>query len=163
MSNLVFLVMTALLWNEIVNRLRLDERAKDIGDGIMDGIKYSIIRRKNKMYIIIPDPAPKEKCREVAGKILKTLTPEANIRIEEVGYASSHCNYCLEKKALLNKCHRCQRSYCKDHRLPEKHNCPGTGNAKVMYRLTNSQSDNGKNDRKHQHKEEIVALEIPCG
>ena len=90
----------ALGWADILQRLSLTERVSGIVDGNIDGCRYSIIQRGDRIYILLPDYSPREKCREVAEKILKILNPEAEIKVADIGYVSTHCNYCLE---FLNK------------------------------------------------------------
>ena len=80
MSNMIFLVLMALSWAGILQRLGLTERIFGMADGNIDGYRYSIIQRGDRIYILLPDYSPREKCREVTEKILKTLSPEAESR-----------------------------------------------------------------------------------
>jgi len=157
MSNMIFLAFMALSWAGILQRLGLTERVFGIADGNIDGYRYSIIQKGNKLYILLPDYSPREKCREVAEKILKILSPEAEIKVVDIGYVSTYCNYCLESTSCPYRCHRCGGWYCQDHRLPEEHNCPGSGEAKAAVREVVK-----KRGRKKE-KKEVIAVEVPCG
>jgi len=75
----------------------------------------------------------------------------------DMGYASTHCNYCLESTPLPYRCLRCGGWYCQDHRLPEDHNCPGSGEAKAVVREV------VKMREKEKEKKEVIAVEVPCG
>lgn len=33
------------------------------------------------------------------------------------------CNYCGKKEAMGFHCHRCGKWFCRDHKLPENHDC----------------------------------------
>ena len=126
MSNLIFrALLSRMSWEAIIRVLGLRERVKGIGDGYVDGYRYTIVQRGDEILIVLPDYAPREKCQEVAKKILSHLSPKSKILVATMGYASSHCNYCLKSTPMPYHCHRCGGWYCGSHRLPEKHNCPG--------------------------------------
>lgn len=159
MSNMIFLVAFLLGWNRIVEVLRLRERAHGIGDGTIDGYRYTLVQRGDQIYIELPD-YPKEKCEEIVKKLLQKLKPDAEVKITSFGYISTHCNYCLIPEALLHKCHRCGGWYCNEHRLPEHHNCPGDDAGKI------SRGAEQKKEEKEQiedQKEQIIVTRVPCG
>ena len=159
MSNLVFVaLLSGVSWESIVRMLDLRERAKGVGDGSVEGHRYTIIQRGERISIVLPDPQPQEKCLEAAKKIYSRLAPESAVQIVTMGHASSHCNYCLKPTPLPYRCYRCKGWYCESHRLPEQHNCPGKGGAeKVVERVGPEKSE--MKDK----KSEIVVLEAPCG
>ncbi len=156
MSNLIFLaLLSGVPWETIVRRLELNERAKGVGDGKVEGYRYTIIHRNDEIRIILPDYEPREKCKDVAKKLLLKLMPKSEIEVATFGYASSHCNYCLKPTSLPYRCYRCRGWYCKIHRLPERHNCPNgkEGEAAVLRRVKS----------KKEKREKVIITEIPCG
>jgi len=157
MSNLIFrALLSGLRWEAIVRVLGLNERVKGIGDGRVEGYQYMIVQRGDEILIILPDYESREKCEEVAKKILSQLAPKSEIQVATMGYASSHCNFCLKPTPMPYHCHRCGGWYCESHRLPEKHNCPGeeVGKGKIVERLK---------PKKQEKKKEIIIAEVPCG
>ena len=157
MSNLIFrALLSGLSWEAIIRVLRLRERVKGIGDGEAEGYRYTIVQRGDEILIVLPDYAPREKCQEAAKKILSQLSPESKIQVTTMGYASSHCNFCLKSTPMPYHCHRCGGWYCENHRLPEKHNCPDEGEkkGKTVERLKL---------KKREEKKEIIVAEVPCG
>ena len=157
MSNLIFrALLSGLQWETIIRILGLRERVKGIGDGKVEGYRYTIVQRGDKIMIVLPDYAPREKCHEVAKKILSRLAPKSKIQVATIGYASSHCNFCLESTTMPYHCHRCGGWYCESHRLPEKHNCPGEEEkiGKIV---------EGLRPKKQEKKREIIVAEVPCG
>lgn len=159
MSNLIFQALLGLSWEAIVRALELRERAKGVGDGRIEGQRYTVIRRGDEVLVLLPDYQPREKCQEAAKKIFSRLAPESEVRVAEMGRASSHCNYCLEPAPLPYRCHRCGGWYCEGHRLPEQHNCPGgEGRAETAAEPTRAR----KEERKRRRGEVVVA-EVPCG
>lgn len=156
MSNLIFrALLSGLRWESIIRVLGLRERAEGIGDGNAEGYRYTIVQRGDEILIILPDYQPREKCLEMARKILSKLAPKSRICVAKMGYASSHCNYCLEPTPLPYRCYRCDGWYCESHRLPEKHNC--LEEKKKAEKLT------GKIKPKKEEKKEIVVAAVPCG
>ena len=158
MSNLIFRAMLPqVVWEEIIRLLGLHERTKGIGDGKIDGQRYTVVQRGNEVSIVLPDYEPREKCHEQVKKILSRIAPKSSIEVATVGYASSHCNYCLKPTPLPYRCSRCEGGYCHDHRLPEEHNCLGERRRteKIIKRI--------KPKREEKKKKEIVVAEIPCG
>jgi len=156
MSNLIFrALLSGLRWESVIRELGLRQRAEGIGDGNVEDYRYTIVQRGDEILIILPDYQPREKCLEVAKKILLKLAPKSVVRVAKMGHASSHCNYCLEPTPLPYRCHRCEGWYCESHRLPEKHNCPGgkEKEEKVVERIK----------PKKERRKEIVIAEIPCG
>jgi hypothetical protein len=157
MSNSIFRAMLPLIdWKELIRMLRLRERTKGIGDGKIDGQQYTVVQRGNEVSIVLPDYEPREKCLEIVKKILQKIAPKSTIEIATMGYASSHCNYCLQPTPLPYHCSRCEGWYCQDHRLPEEHNCP-EGKRKTERIIKRIKP------RKEEKKKEIVVAEIPCG
>jgi len=157
MSNLIFrALLSGLRWETIVRVLGLRERVKGIGDGRAEGYRYTIVQRGDEILIILPDYESREKCEEVAKKILSQLAPKSEIQVATMGYASSHCNFCLKPTPMPYHCHRCEGWYCESHRLPEKHNCHGeeVGKGKIVERLK---------PKKQEKKKEIIVAEVPCG
>lgn len=41
------------------------------------------------------------------------------------GGPAKHCNVCQGEERLPFKCSFCKVRFCREHRIPEKHNCPG--------------------------------------
>jgi len=157
MSNLVFrALLSGLLWKDIIRELGLRERVRGIGDGTIEGYRYAIVQRGDEVWIVLPDYQPREKCLEVARKILLILAPQSEIQVATVGYASSHCNYCLTPIPLPYRCYRCEGWYCENHRLPEQHHCP-EGKRKAQRVLERIKP------KKEERKKEVVVAEVPCG
>lgn len=159
MSNMIFLASLLLNWSEIVRLLSLREREKGVGDGTVEGHKYTVVQRGDEIYIVLPD-YPRDRCESIVKKLLQKLRPDAEIKIGSIGYASSHCNYCFTSLPFPYRCNRCGGWYCSEHRLPEKHNCPnGTGEAATQRR---QRRDEEKKQVTKEKKEKIVAVQVPC-
>jgi hypothetical protein len=157
MSNLIFRAMLPrIAWEEIIRLLGLWERTKGIGDGKIDEQRYTVVQRGNEISIVFPDYEPREKCYDLVKRILLKIAPKSTIEVATVGYASSHCNYCLQAIPLPYQCSRCEGWYCQEHRLPEKHNCPEENRKteKIVRRIK---------PKREGKKKEIVVAEIPCG
>jgi len=118
-------LLSGLTWEAIVRMLDLRERSEGVGDGKVEDYRYTIIQRGDKISIVLPEYQPQEKCFEVVEKIVSKLDPKAAVQVVKMGNASSFCNYCLKQTSLPYRCYRCNGWYCENHRLPEKHNCPG--------------------------------------
>lgn len=156
MSNLIFrALLSGLSWEAIIRALDLHKRVRGIGDGNVEGRRYTIVQRGDEILIVLPDYEPKEKCQEVAKKVLLKLVPKSEIQMVTMGYASSHCNYCLKPTPMPYRCYRCDEWYCESHRLPERHNCPG-GKKKAEKTVERVKP-------KEEKRKEIVVTEIPCG
>lgn len=109
MSNLIFrALLSGLRWEAIMHILGLRERVKGIGDGNVEDYRYTFVQRGDEILIILPDYQPREKCLEAARKILLKLAPKSVVRVAKMGYASYHCNYCLETTPLPYRCYRCE-------------------------------------------------------
>lgn len=157
MSNLIFRVfLTGIPWKTIIRRLGLNERARGVGDGKVEGYPYTLIHRDDEILLVLRDYEPREKCQEVAKKLLSRLMPKSEIEIVTIGYASSQCNYCLKPTPLPYKCYRCAGWYCEAHRLPEKHKCPD-GKQKA------ERTAKRIKPKKEKEKEKVIVTEIPCG
>ena len=156
MSNMIFLASLLLSWSEIARILGLRERAKGVGDGTVDGRNYTVVQRGDEIYIILPD-YPREKCEDVVKKLLQKLKPDAEIKVASAGYASTHCNYCLAPLSLPHRCHRCGGWYCAEHRLPERHNCPGGSGVRTAQQVQRKEKH-----KMSERKEKIVAVQVPC-
>jgi len=157
LSNLIFrALLSGLNWEAIIHALGLRERVRGVGDGNIEGYSYTVVQRGDEILIVLPDYEPREKCQEMAKKILLKLAPKSEVQIMTMGYASSQCNYCLKPTPMPYRCYRCDGWYCETHRLPEQHNCPeGKGKAeKVVERVK---------PKKEEKKREIVVVEVPCG
>jgi len=154
---MIFLATLLLNWSEIVRLLSLREREKGVGDGTVDGHKYTVVQRGEQIYIVLPDH-PRDKCESIVKKLLQKLKPDAEIKISSIGHASTHCNYCLMPFSLTYRCHRCGGWYCSEHRLPERHNCPDEGKKVLAGRIQRKESR--KEERKE--KEKIIAVRLPC-
>jgi predicted nucleic acid binding AN1-type Zn finger protein len=159
MSNMIFLAALLLNWSEIVRLLSLRERKKGVGDGTVEGHKYTVVQRGDQIYIVLPDH-PRDRCESIVKKLLQKLKPEAEIKVSSVGYASTHCNYCLTS-SLTYRCHRCGRWYCGEHRLPERHNCPGDGEGEVGAKRA-QQKEVARKEKEKEKKEKIIAIRLPC-
>jgi len=162
MSNMIFLVLLALGWAGILEGLNLRERATGIADGNIEGHNYTVIQRGKRVYVVLPDYHPWEQCEEIVRKLLKKLRPEAEVEVMRLGRASTHCNYCLESSPFPYRCHRCRGWYCQEHRLPERHNCPGLGGAKMATKLEIKMKETAKK-AEERGREKVEAVEIPCG
>lgn len=157
MSNLIFrALLSGVCWKDIIRVLGLRERVRRIGDGNIEGYRYTIIQHGDEISIVLPDYQPREKCLEVARKILSKLAPKSEIHVALMGYASSYCNYCLKSTPLPYRCNRCEGWYCESHRLPEYHNCP-EGKKKIERVVERVKP------RKEKKKKEIVVVQVPCG
>jgi predicted nucleic acid binding AN1-type Zn finger protein len=155
---MIFLAALLLNWSEIVRLLSLRQREKGVGDGTVDGHKYTVMQRGEQIYIVLPD-YPRDKCENIVKKLLQKLKPDAEIKISSIGYASTHCNYCLVPFSFTYRCHRCGGWYCVEHRLPEKHNCPDDGGGAVAER---GQRKEARKEEDKAKKEKIVAVRVPC-
>lgn len=51
------------------------------------------------------------------------------------------CHHCGEEEAIPFKCNRCDEVFCPEHRLPEKHECPGVGAVPEISRSKQDQSE----------------------
>jgi predicted nucleic acid binding AN1-type Zn finger protein len=158
MSNMIFLAALLLNWSEIVRLLSLKEREKGVGDGTVDGHKYTVMQRGEQIYVVLPD-YHRDKCESIVKKLLQKLKPDAEIKVSSVGYASTHCNYCLTP-SLTYRCHRCGRWYCGEHRLPEKHNCPGDG--EELAARQSQRKEVARKEEEKEKKEKIIAVQLPC-
>jgi len=156
---MIFLASLLLNWSEIVRLLSLREREKGVGDGAVEGHKYTVVQRGDEIYIVLPD-YPRERCEDVVKKLLRKLRPDAEIQIGSVGHASSHCNFCLTSTPFPYRCHRCGGWYCGEHRLPERHNCPSGPSEAVIQRTQRKEEEKKKETR--EKKEKIVAVQVPC-
>ena len=156
---MIYLAALLLGWNEIAEILRLRERGSGIGDGTIDGYRYIVVQRGDQIYIELPD-CPRGKCEETVKKLLQKLKPEAEIKVSPFGYASTHCNYCLAREAMLHRCYRCSGLYCSNHRLPEQHNCPGHGRGNVKRVVMEKKEEKEKNE---EQQERIIVSRVPCG
>jgi len=156
MSNMIFLASMLLSWSEIARILGLRERTRGVGDGRIDGHSYTVVQQGDKIYIVLPD-YPRERCEEVVKKLLRMLRPEVEIQIGSVGRVSSHCNYCLTPVSFPYRCHRCAGWYCDEHRLPERHNCPG-GLDEVATERVQVKGEEGRKES----REKIVVVQVPC-
>ncbi len=152
---MIFLASLLLNWSEIVRLLSLREREKGVGDGTVEDHKCTIVQRGDEIYIVLPD-YPRDRCEDIVKKLLQKLKPDAEIKIGSVGYASSHCNYCLTSLPFSYRCHRCGGWYCAEHRLPERHNCPGESGKLAVERVQ-------RKEEEKREKEKIVAVQVPCG
>ncbi|MFH0848231.1 MAG: AN1-type zinc finger domain-containing protein [archaeon] len=125
---------------------------------MIDKYEYTVVQHGDQIYIELPD-YPRDKCEEIVKKLLQKLKPDADIRITSFGYVSTHCNYCLVPEALLHECHRCGGWYCNEHRLPERHYCPGgdAGNLSRTIRHTK------KRDQTEGGGEQIIVTRVLCG
>jgi hypothetical protein len=156
---MIFLSSMLLSWSEIVRLLGLKERRNQVGDGTVEDHKYTVVQRGDEIYIVLPD-YPRDKCEDIVRKLLQKLKPEAEIKISSIGYASSHCNYCLTSSPMTYRCHRCGGWYCSEHRLPERHNCPNGGGGRVSRRQ--QLKETGSQKEKKEKKEKVVAVQLPC-
>ena len=159
MSNMIFVASLILGWSSIVEILKLRERAKSIGDGTIDGYRYTLVQREDQIYVELPN-YPREKCEEIIRKLLQKLRPDAEIKLTTLGYVSSHCNYCLTPGGMLHKCHRCGGWYCNEHRLPEQHNCPEDRAAKTSEATARRKP---RREKAKEEKELVVVSRVPCG
>lgn len=157
MSNLIFrALLSGVPWETIIRRLELNERAKGVGDGKIEDHRYTIIQRGDEILVVLPDSETREKCQKMAKKLLSKILPQSEIEIATLGYASTHCNYCLELTSLPYKCYRCHGWYCRTHRLPEEHNCPnGEGKDEGAAKQIEP--------KREKTTEKVVVTEIPCG
>jgi len=157
MSNMIFLASMLLGWSEIARILGLRERTRGVGDGKIDGYSYTVVQQGDRIYVVLPD-YPRERCEEVVQKLLRMLRPDAEIQIGSVGRTSSHCNYCLTPVSFPYHCHRCAGWYCGEHRLPERHNCPGE-----LGEVATERVHVKGEEREKERGEKIVVVQVPCG
>jgi len=156
MSNMIFLASMLLSWSEIARLLSLRERMPGVGDGTVEGHKYTIVQRGDEIYIVLPD-YPRDKCEDLVRRLLQRLKPEAEIKVSSIGYASSRCNYCLSSSSMTYRCHRCGGWHCSEHRFPERHNCPNGDSGRASRRQQLKKPGVQK-----EKKEEVVAVQLPC-
>jgi len=155
MSNMIFLASLIVDWSDIVRLLNLRERERGVGDGAVEGHRYTVVQRGDEIYIALPDYL-RNRCKSTVKKLLQKLKPDAEIKVSPIGYASSRCNYCLASSSLTFRCHRCGGWYCSEHRLPERHNCPGESGKLAVERVQ-------RKEEEKREKEKIVAVQVPCG
>jgi len=159
MSNRIFrALLSGIPWDQVVRGLDLQERARGIGDGRIRGYRYTVVQRGDEILIVLPDYQPRDECLEEAKRILSRLAPRAEIKTVAMGYASSHCNHCLKPVPLPYRCYRCGGWYCEEHRLPERHNCPGEKGKEEVGRVGESTKP-----KREKEKREILVAEVPCG
>lgn len=67
--------------------------------------------------------------------------PRTNEVLSRDGYGARHlkdiklndaCHFCGKNEPLPFKCSYCGGVFCGDHRIPEKHDCPGSGPVKTI-------------------------------
>ncbi|MFX0132560.1 MAG: AN1-type zinc finger domain-containing protein [Candidatus Hodarchaeota archaeon] len=173
MSNKIFEVlissMAQKLFDRLIEKLKFKKKeTKNIASGYIDGAFVTVYYEGEKFSIIIPDEnLTEEECRRIAKKILLELYKLEGIELDineiEIkmrGFASGICNYCLIRFALTYKCKRCKGYYCSEHRLPEKHNCPGERKTKLK---TKEKDKEKKEKDKGEKTKKVVIIESHCG
>ncbi|MHA1298435.1 MAG: AN1-type zinc finger domain-containing protein, partial [Candidatus Helarchaeota archaeon] len=160
--------MAQKLFDKLAEKLKFKKKEKkDVASGYIDGAYITIYYEEDKFTTIISDDKlTDEECRRIAKKIIKELYKLQGIELDindiEInmrGFASGICHYCLIK-VLTYKCRRCNGYYCSNHRLPEKHNCPG--DRKIRFEIIRKEKNKKKLD-KDEKSEKIIIVESHCG
>lgn len=129
-------------------------------------VEVHIKRRGEEVLFLLPDKSiPEEICRKVVRRLSaklyalvhKTEMPPENVEI--VGPANSFCYYCLEPVYMPFRCNRCGGYFCSEHRLPEKHNCPGDEEREAIASVKRPEREE-KAERK---RKKIFVKAIACG
>jgi len=133
-------------------------------------VEVVVKQREDCVQIILPDHSvPREVCERVARRLaakVDALVRGVELPLEQVvlstaGPVPQLCDYCFEKLGGLGyRCHRCGGRYCEEHRLPERHSCPGGKGSELVAvaprRVEVSQLQ-------PEYDEVIVLHESPCG
>lgn len=104
-------------------------------------IKVFVKYEGGKVKFLLPEPSvPAEINERVVRRIASELyehvhgveMPPEKLKVEAATY--SFCYYCLKPvRELLFRCRRCGGRYCSQHRLPERHKCPGISYVKAAF------------------------------
>ena len=161
--------MAQKIFDKLIDKLHFKKKeTKNIASGYIKGTYTTVYYEGEKFTIIIPDEnLTEEECRRIAKKILLELYKlegiELNIDDIEIkmrGFASGICNYCLIRFPFTYKCKRCKGYYCSEHRLPEKHNCPGERKIKFD---TKQKEEVKKKEKNEEKTKKVLITESHCG
>jgi hypothetical protein len=123
---------------------------------------------ENGIQIIVPDSSvPRETCERLARKLaskIYSLVKQVELPPEFVSISSDPitqlCAYCFERLSYLGyRCRRCRGIYCKEHRLPERHDCPGYPRAQLSV-VVKRRFEEPPYPR---YDEVVILNEAPCG
>jgi len=127
-------------------------------------VEVHVSLKGDEVLLLLPDKSiPEEVCKKVVQRLaaklhalvsLKEMTPES---VEVVGPANSFCYYCLEPVYMPFRCNRCGGYFCEEHRLPEKHDCPGDQEEKEGAAIKKPE------EQKEEKEKRIVVRVIACG
>jgi hypothetical protein len=133
-------------------------------------VEVVVKQTEDGIQIILPDHSvPREICERVARRL--TAKIDAQVRgvelpPEQVVLSTASpipilCDYCLEKLGGLGyRCHRCGGQYCEEHRLPERHDCPGGKGSEFVAAAPRRVE---VSPLLPEYDEVIVLHEVPCG
>lgn len=113
---------------------------REVGNGVWKGhvkegghsVEVHVRVKGDEILFLLPNRSiPSDVCDEVVKRLAaklyalmqKTDMPPDSVEI--VGPANSFCYFCLNPVSMPFRCNRCGGYFCSEHRLPEKHNCPG--------------------------------------
>ena len=174
MSGLIFsLLLGAVSFSLLTSLFRGELGFREVAEGrgwhgfVREGghiVEVFVRREGEHVQFILPDRSiPEEVCRRVVEKLSaklyalvkgEELPPE---RVQVVGPSHSFCHYCLKPVALPFRCNRCGGYYCEEHRLPERHNCPGGEVTYIPVLVETSAEVKARKRRK------IIVEEVACG
>ena len=144
------------------------------GPSIHGGTLLLTAINENELMITVADPSiqPTQCDRialDLATKIYEKRTGQTvnsdEIEVERVGIlAYSICQYCRsELHGLPYRCHRCGRTFCRDHISPAEHQCPlAAAQVKGQHQATPQTKEKTKPEPKV-HRPKITIGRVPCG
>jgi len=111
---------------------------------------------------------PREICERIARRLSAKIDalirgielPPEQVILSTADITSGLCSYCFEKLIdIPYRCHRCGGIYCEEHRLPERHNCPGGKGSEAIMTIPTKTPQPAT-----QVPEGVIILhEAPCG
>lgn len=127
-------------------------------------VEVHINVKGDEIFFLLPDKSiPEEICHQVVKRLAaklhalvsqKEMPPET---VEIVGPANAFCHYCLDSVYLPYRCHRCGGYFCEEHRLPEKHDCPGDLEEKEGAAVKKPE------EPKEEKEKKIIVRVVACG
>jgi len=141
MSGMLFSLLLAGLSLKMLHDVLIGEFGlREISEGVWRGhiregnhsVEVHIRVKGDEILFLLPNRSiPPDVCDQVVKHLAAKLyalvarTDMPPERVEIVGPANSFCYYCLSPVYMPFRCNRCGGYFCAEHRLPEKHNCPG--------------------------------------
>lgn len=172
-SGILFsLILAGITLKTINDLMKGDFSLKEISPGSWRGyiregrysVEVHIKRRGDEILFLLPDRSiPEDVCKKVVKRLsaklyallVKTEMPPESVEI--MGPANSFCYYCLEPVYMPFRCNRCGGYFCAEHRLPEKHDCPGDEGEKASAPIKKP------DEKEKEKKKKILVRAIACG